>query len=125
MANHCSVLASHICPWDHNARSRADFTFPMHNQCNKYACRCVPRASARRDLLLASGSSIAVAVNTSNPGPAHADDQGSFVNMEALKGKDYGKSPMKFTDYETTPSGVQYKDLRIGTGASSPCSHLY
>lgn len=38
--------------------------------------------------------------------------------MEALKGKDYGKSPMKFTDYEVTASGVQYKDLRVGTGAA-------
>lgn len=52
--------------------------------------------------------------------PAFADDQGSYVNMEALKGKDYGKSPMKFTDYDTTPTGVQYKDLRIGTGEVVP-----
>jgi FKBP-type peptidyl-prolyl cis-trans isomerase len=36
--------------------------------------------------------------------------------MEALKGKDYGKSPMKFPDYETTATGLQYKDLRKGSG---------
>ena len=37
--------------------------------------------------------------------------------MEAIKDKDYGKSPMKFPDYESTESGLQYKDLREGSGA--------
>lgn len=36
--------------------------------------------------------------------------------MPALRGKDYGKSRMKYPDYTETPSGLQFKDLREGTG---------
>eukprot|EP00850_Spirogloea_muscicola_P023816 SM000391S15181 [mRNA] locus=s391:16643:18587:+ [translate_table: standard] len=36
--------------------------------------------------------------------------------MPALKGKDYGKTAMTYPDYTLTPSGLQYKDLREGTG---------
>eukprot|EP00892_Ulva_mutabilis_P008419 jgi/Ulvmu1/594/UM001_0602.1 len=81
-------------------------------------CRAEPNVSARRDVLLASGSSLAGTLHSSMGSAALADEPGSYVNMEALKGKDYGKSPMKFTDYDTTSTGVQYKDLRIGSGDS-------
>ncbi|GJP76465.1 hypothetical protein CLOP_g6908, partial [Closterium sp. NIES-67] len=33
-----------------------------------------------------------------------------------LRGKDYGKSRMKYPDYTETESGLQYKDLREGSG---------
>lgn len=36
--------------------------------------------------------------------------------MEALKGKDYGKARMSYGDYTTTPSGLQYFDLKEGSG---------
>jgi len=37
--------------------------------------------------------------------------------MDALKGKDYGKPRMKGgPDYVTTPSGLQYTDVRLGEG---------
>lgn len=40
-----------------------------------------------------------------------------FTDMPALRGKDYGKTKMKYPDYTETESGLQYKDLRTGTGA--------
>lgn len=41
-----------------------------------------------------------------------------FADMPALRGKDYGKTKMKYPDYTETESGLQYKDLRIGEGPS-------
>ncbi|KAL5717151.1 Peptidyl-prolyl cis-trans isomerase fkbp19 [Ranunculus cassubicifolius] len=41
-----------------------------------------------------------------------------FADMPALRGKDYGKSKMRYPDYSETESGLQYKDLRVGTGPS-------
>nr|GLL43993.1 peptidyl-prolyl cis-trans isomerase FKBP19, chloroplastic [Ipomoea trifida] len=50
----------------------------------------------------------------------------SSVPVPALRGKDYGKSKMRFPDYTETNSGLQYKvtfcqsmqDLRVGSGPS-------
>ncbi|XP_022724931.1 peptidyl-prolyl cis-trans isomerase FKBP19, chloroplastic [Durio zibethinus] len=39
-----------------------------------------------------------------------------FADMPALRGKDYGKTKMRFPDYTQTESGLQYKDLRVGDG---------
>ncbi|XVF02102.1 hypothetical protein REPUB_Repub04eG0147400 [Reevesia pubescens] len=39
-----------------------------------------------------------------------------FTDMPALRGKDYGKTKMRFPDYTETESGLQYKDLRFGDG---------
>jgi FKBP-type peptidyl-prolyl cis-trans isomerase len=36
--------------------------------------------------------------------------------MTQLKGKDYGKARMSYSDYTTTDSGLQYSDLKQGTG---------
>ncbi|XP_023527570.1 peptidyl-prolyl cis-trans isomerase FKBP19, chloroplastic-like [Cucurbita pepo subsp. pepo] len=41
-----------------------------------------------------------------------------FADMPALRGKDYGKTKMKYPDYTETESGLQYKDLRMGEGPS-------
>ncbi|XP_020522974.1 peptidyl-prolyl cis-trans isomerase FKBP19, chloroplastic isoform X3 [Amborella trichopoda] len=41
-----------------------------------------------------------------------------FADMPALRGKDYGKTKMRYPDYVETKSGLQYKDLRVGSGAS-------
>ncbi|CAN6242567.1 unnamed protein product, partial [Urochloa humidicola] len=39
-----------------------------------------------------------------------------FADMPALRGKDYGKTKMRYPDYTETESGLQYKDLRVGDG---------
>lgn len=39
-----------------------------------------------------------------------------FADMPALRGKDYGKTKMRYPDYTETSSGLQYKDLRVGDG---------
>ncbi|XP_031490236.1 peptidyl-prolyl cis-trans isomerase FKBP19, chloroplastic [Nymphaea colorata] len=39
-----------------------------------------------------------------------------FADMPALRGKDYGKTKMRYPDYTETSSGLQYKDLRLGSG---------
>ncbi|KAK4488731.1 hypothetical protein RD792_004512, partial [Penstemon davidsonii] len=36
--------------------------------------------------------------------------------VPALRGKDYGKTKMRYPDYTQTNSGLQYKDLRVGSG---------
>jgi hypothetical protein len=36
--------------------------------------------------------------------------------VPALRGKDYGKTKMRYPDYVQTDSGLQYKDLRPGAG---------
>lgn len=41
-----------------------------------------------------------------------------FADMPALRGKDYGKTKMRYADYSETESGLQYKDLRAGNGPS-------
>jgi len=41
-----------------------------------------------------------------------------YSPMTALKGKDYGKSRMTYSDYVSTPSGLQYSDLVEGKGPS-------
>ncbi|KAF5746368.1 peptidyl-prolyl cis-trans isomerase FKBP19 chloroplastic [Tripterygium wilfordii] len=39
-----------------------------------------------------------------------------FADMPALRGKDYGKTKMRYPDYIETESGLQFKDLRKGNG---------
>lgn len=41
-----------------------------------------------------------------------------FADMPALRGKDYGKTKMRYPDYIETESGLQYKDLRVGSGST-------
>lgn len=41
-----------------------------------------------------------------------------YVDMPGLRGKDYGKPKMRYPDYTLTESGLQFKDLRLGTGAT-------
>ncbi|KAK9076236.1 hypothetical protein SSX86_004569 [Deinandra increscens subsp. villosa] len=68
----------------------------------------------RRKLLVSSVGLFAVSLgNNLGDGAAMASN---FADMPALKGKDYGKSKMKYPDYAETSSGLQYKDLRAGNG---------
>ncbi|CAN8299613.1 unnamed protein product [Cochlearia groenlandica] len=70
----------------------------------------------RRKLLVSSSIGLLIG------GLAHDAKDGAFAaasqfaDMPAIRGKDYGKTKMKYPDYTETQSGLQYKDLRIGTG---------
>jgi FKBP-type peptidyl-prolyl cis-trans isomerase len=48
--------------------------------------------------------------------PCPTPHTGSFT-FRFYAGKDYGKTPMKYPDFEMADNGLQYKDLREGTGA--------
>lgn len=67
----------------------------------------------RRLLLVSSIGIIGNAVSSVLSKGALASE---FADMPALRGKDYGKSKMRFPDYTETQSGLQYKDLRRGEG---------
>ncbi|KAK9751218.1 hypothetical protein RND81_02G250800 [Saponaria officinalis] len=60
-----------------------------------------------------TGASINAGAVPFIPDIASASD---FADMPALRGKDYGKTKMRYPDYTETDSGLQYKDLRMGTG---------
>ncbi|KAK7272873.1 hypothetical protein RIF29_13913 [Crotalaria pallida] len=69
----------------------------------------------RRKIILSSVAIIAggTLCNNSKAGIAVATE---YADMPALRGKDYGKSKMRYPDYTETESGLQYKDLRPGYG---------
>lgn len=45
-----------------------------------------------------------------------ASAEPKYEQMEGIKGKDYGKVRTKYPDFVLTDSGLQYKDLRDGSG---------
>jgi len=45
-----------------------------------------------------------------------APKQKDMVQMPGLKGKNYGKSTYNYPDYTKEESGLQYKDVKSGTG---------
>uniref|UniRef100_A0A061RPL1 peptidylprolyl isomerase n=1 Tax=Tetraselmis sp. GSL018 TaxID=582737 RepID=A0A061RPL1_9CHLO len=49
-------------------------------------------------------------------GTEQAGASEGYEPMEALKGKDYGKTRMRFEDFTLTESGLQYKEMRLGQG---------
>lgn len=51
--------------------------------------------------------------------PSQAKALDNYEPMEALKGKDYGKSRMSYGDYVKTPTGLQYLDLKVGEGPAA------
>ncbi|EIE26455.1 FKBP-like protein [Coccomyxa subellipsoidea C-169] len=65
----------------------------------------------RSQLLSVAAGAALLAV----PDAAHAIVKG-FEPMAAIKGKDYGKQRQSYSDYTRTESGLQYQDLREGTG---------
>nr|XP_027100461.1 peptidyl-prolyl cis-trans isomerase FKBP19, chloroplastic-like isoform X2 [Coffea arabica] len=50
------------------------------------------------------------------PSPRPTDAHPQPAAVPALRGKDYGKTKMRYPDYIETESGLQYKDLRVGSG---------
>ncbi|XP_057550783.1 uncharacterized protein LOC130828800 isoform X2 [Amaranthus tricolor] len=78
--------------------------------------------SNRREALLSSVGSIACCLLSATsftavpPAAVAAASSSEFADMPALRGKDYGKTKMRYPDYTETESGLQFKDLRMGTG---------
>eukprot|EP00245_Coleochaete_scutata_P007927 TRINITY_DN23751_c0_g1_i1.p1 TRINITY_DN23751_c0_g1~~TRINITY_DN23751_c0_g1_i1.p1 ORF type:complete len:315 (+),score=64.35 TRINITY_DN23751_c0_g1_i1:2-946(+) len=74
----------------------------------------------RRELVAALALAISVPFLPSGEGRADSlpveEKKREFTDMPALRGKDYGKTKMKYPDYVETESGLQYKDLRDGNG---------
>jgi len=74
-------------------------------------------------LLLSAGAAHAAAAAAPSTAPAPARPgvvAGSYQPMEGIRDKDYGKSRITYPDYETTPSGLQYKELRAGDASVAP-----
>ncbi|KAG4937698.1 hypothetical protein AAZX31_18G273700 [Glycine max] len=77
------------------------------------SCCCAP-SFQRRKMLLSSAAIVAGTLcSNSVSGVSLAAE---FADMPALRGKDYGKTKMRYPDYTETESGLQYKDLRPGNG---------
>ncbi|CAH9052245.1 unnamed protein product [Cuscuta epithymum] len=83
---------------------------------NSGSLNCCPNPPPirRRELFWSSIGLFAAAVYTSRSNGAALASQ--FADMPALRGKDYGKSKMRYPDYTETSSGLQYKDLKVGSG---------
>ncbi|XP_020218962.1 peptidyl-prolyl cis-trans isomerase FKBP19, chloroplastic isoform X2 [Cajanus cajan] len=74
---------------------------------------CAPSFERRKMLLSSIGIVAGTLCNSSGSGITLAAE---FTDMPALRGKDYGKTKMRYPDYTETESGLQYKDLRPGNG---------
>lgn len=70
----------------------------------------------RRQVVMSSIAFLTAEIFNSRRGEASAAPE--FADMPALRGKDYGKTKMRYPDYTETNSGLQYKDLRAGNGPS-------
>ncbi|XP_015895932.2 peptidyl-prolyl cis-trans isomerase FKBP19, chloroplastic [Ziziphus jujuba] len=70
----------------------------------------------RRNLVISWAAMLTAGL--SNVASAHgiAASASQFADMPALRGKDYGKTKMRYPDYKETDSGLQFKDLRVGDG---------
>nr|CAD1820443.1 unnamed protein product [Ananas comosus var. bracteatus] len=79
------------------------------------ACSLTGEIFERRKLLLLStfGFALGAFQHTLDKEVAVASE---FADMPALRGKDFGKTKMRYPDYTETNSGLQYKDLRVGNG---------
>ncbi|XP_028784206.1 peptidyl-prolyl cis-trans isomerase FKBP19, chloroplastic-like isoform X2 [Neltuma alba] len=68
----------------------------------------------RRKVVLSSVGILSwTLLNNAKDGSSVATE---FADMPALRGKNYGKTKMRYPDYTETESGLQYKDLRVGDG---------
>ncbi|KAB2035590.1 hypothetical protein ES319_D04G162600v1 [Gossypium barbadense] len=76
------------------------------------------RIERRKIMVIGAVGLVAPALYDSSNGEiemAMAASSG-FTDIPALRGKDYGKTKMRYPDYTETVSGLQYKDLRVGDG---------
>ncbi|KAK9832253.1 hypothetical protein WJX74_004292 [Apatococcus lobatus] len=92
-------------------------------QCTTRRCSCAcswrlqqqetePRFDRRQLVHLVAGATLLASQSCRSAQAAEP----RYEQMDALKGKDYGKSRMKYPDYVMTDSGLQYQDLRPGSG---------
>ncbi|PON91766.1 Peptidyl-prolyl cis-trans isomerase, FKBP-type [Trema orientale] len=71
----------------------------------------------RRNIVISSVALAAAAAAAAAPLWNHGLSSATaaqFADMPALRGKDYGKTKMKYPDYTQTESGLQYKVTPIG-----------
>lgn len=73
-----------------------------------------PQVIERRQVMFTSLRLMAAALFVAPA--AVASSRSDFADMPALRGKDYGKTKMRYPDYTETDSGLQFKDLRVGIG---------
>ena len=52
--------------------------------------------------------------------PSPSPDAPEYTPLPALQGKDYGKTRIRASDFILLPSGVQYKDIRVGDESITP-----
>ncbi|PSC76101.1 ER lumen -retaining receptor [Micractinium conductrix] len=71
---------------------------------------------ARRQLLAAAAGGAALLAGGGLATPAAQAVIQGYEPMPALANKDYGKARMTYSDYVQTPSGLQYQDLKPGSG---------
>ncbi|CAA7031513.1 unnamed protein product [Microthlaspi erraticum] len=92
-----------------------DESSPLRSSGGNCGCVVISGEFDRRRLMVSAVSLLigAFAYDAKDGAVASASQ---FADMPALRGKDYGKTKMKYPDYTETQSGLQYKDLRIGTG---------
>ncbi|KAJ1443276.1 FKBP-type peptidyl-prolyl cis-trans isomerase domain [Sesbania bispinosa] len=88
----------------------SDSSFSGKSNGKSSSCCCAPSLERRKMVLSSIGI---IATTLCNGGIALAAE---FADMPALRGKDYGKTKMRYPDYIETESGLQYKDLRPGDG---------
>ncbi|KAL0364411.1 UNVERIFIED_CONTAM: Peptidyl-prolyl cis-trans isomerase FKBP19, chloroplastic [Sesamum angustifolium] len=75
----------------------------------------------RRQVVVSSIGLLAVEIFNCQRGEASSASEFAYSSLfehtvPALRGKDYGKTKMRYPDYTETNSGLQYKDLRVGSG---------
>ncbi|KAG8649489.1 hypothetical protein MANES_08G100500v8 [Manihot esculenta] len=88
--------------------------FPNSTLCVQSSSMSYRRDIGRREAVILSVGLVSGALwNATIDGGALASE---FADMPAIRGKDYGKSKMRYPDYTETDSGLQYKDLRVGDG---------
>jgi FKBP-type peptidyl-prolyl cis-trans isomerase len=77
-----------------------------------------PPSSRRAAMLAGAGATLAAAAALAPPPKPAAAEIAELEPMDALKEKDYGKPRMKYGDFERTPTGLQYLDIKPGDGAA-------
>ncbi|KAH8522387.1 hypothetical protein H0E87_003133 [Populus deltoides] len=78
--------------------------------------KCAGVIERRQVIMLSVGLLAGAALQHSSSNKDAAAMAAEFTDMPALRGKDYGKTKMRYPDYTETESGLQYKDLRAGNG---------
>ncbi|GAB4857232.1 Peptidyl-prolyl cis-trans isomerase fkbp19, chloroplastic [Ancistrocladus abbreviatus] len=95
-----------------------EFTASQSSSTSPSLPQVLKSGNGRRELLISSIGLMAgggLALLNAFPASAAAS-RTEFADMPALRGKDYGKTKMSYPDYIETESGLQYKDLRVGSG---------